>query len=152
MKVRWIMKERNRLNNKGFTLVEVLAVIVILVIIVSIAIPNISASLDRQSCTVTKNKADLIASAAQFYVSDNRAAINSKLNSINTKCKIPTDKLTTGGYITQDDLKDGNNETFSGSVVYDKNGEKYTFCFGSDNCSLNDTTCDSVSLECTTGE
>ena len=54
------MKKEKKLNNRGFTLIEVLAVIVILVIIVAIAIPNISASLDRQTCKTIVNKTKLI--------------------------------------------------------------------------------------------
>ena len=125
-------------------MIEVLAVIVILVIIVAIAIPNISASLDRQTCKTTENKAKLIESAAQFYVSDNRNNINNNLknNTPNdetddkTSCKIITNKLK-GNYINDDDLIDGNNQPFDGYVIYDKLNETYTFCFNNDSCNLN---------------
>lgn len=137
------MKKENKLNNRGFTLIEVLAVIVILVIIVAIAIPNISASLDRQTCKTTENKAKLIESAAQFYVSDNRNAVRDKLDG-KGRCKIDTDTLLNDGtkkYITKEDLIDGNNEEFYGYIVYDSSDETYTFCFDStkdSNCQLND--------------
>ena len=144
------MKKEKKLNNKGFTLIEVLAVIVILVIIVSIAIPNISASLDRQSCTIMENRAELIESAAQFYVSDNRGTIKTKLGT-GQKCKISTDQLKPE-YITADDLKDNDGNTFSGYIIYDITnaataGETYTFCINdldgntattaTDNCGIN---------------
>ena len=137
-----------KLNNRGFTLIEVLAVIVILVIIVAIAIPNISASLDRQTCKTTVNKAKLIESAAQFYVSDNRNNIIKNMGS-EDKCVITTKELEgkyfnsdeskweldndKKKYITADDLKDGNNEEMNGKVIYDKLTETYTFCFVSSN-------------------
>ena len=146
------MKKNKKLNNKGFTLIEVLAVIVILLIIVGIAIPNISASLDRQTCKTTENKAKLIESAAQFYVSDNRNKVNDNLDA-DRKCKIEievlegktfdiTDNIWKNDpdkekYINSDDLKDGNNQPFDGYVIYDKLNETYTFCFNNDSCNLN---------------
>ena len=39
--------EMRKLNNKGFTLIELLAVLVILVVIMSIAIPSITSSVER---------------------------------------------------------------------------------------------------------
>ena len=137
------MKKEIKLNNRGFTLIEVLAVIVILVIIVAIAIPNISASLDRQTCKTTENKAKLIESAAQFYVSDNRNTVIDQLDG-NGRCRIVTNKLKgieqdDKKYIINDDLIDGDNKPFSGYVVYNRNEETYTFCFDSekDFCDLN---------------
>ena len=143
------MKKEKKLNNKGFTLIEVLAVIVILVIIVSIAIPNISASLDRQSCTIMENRAELIESAAQFYVSDNRGTIKTKLGT-GQKCKISTDQLKPV-YITADDLKDNDGNTFSGYIIYDITnaataGETYTFCITGTNGCSGLTTCSVDSL------
>lgn len=132
-----------KINNRGFTLVEVLAVIVILVIIVSIAIPNISASLERQDCKITKNRAKLIESSAKFYVSDNRNMVNSKLNS-DQKCKIEISKLK-GKYLTEDDLKDKKNEdnVFADEeyVIYNASDESYNFCFINDNCTYNSDVC-----------
>ena len=131
-----------KINNRGFTLVEVLAVIVILAIIVSIAIPNISASLDRQDCKITKNKAKLIESSAKFYVSDNRNMVKSKLVT-NSKCKIEISKLKLGGkYLTDDDLKDANGDYVFAEddfVIYNANDESYNFCFNNDNCNYNNS-------------
>ena len=137
-------------------MIEVLAVIVILVIIVAIAIPNISASLDRQTCKTIVNKTKLIESAAQFYVSDYRNYIvnttlrknTSDTSDDNTACKITIDNLKSK-YITEDDLKDGNNKKIEGFVVYDNSDETYTFCFESANsCKENDTTICNTSLVC----
>lgn len=136
------MKKEKKLNSRGFTLIEVLAVIVILLIIVGIAIPNISASLDRQTCKTTEAKAKLIESAAQFYVSDNRNSIRSTLATLPAadaneikSCKINIDKISD---LTSDDKIDGNGNSIKGYVIY-KTDETYTFCFneGNDICSLN---------------
>ena len=61
-----------RLNNRGFTLVEVLAVIVILSILMAIMVPNVGKILEKNK---ENNYADLeksIISAAKIDVSDNR--------------------------------------------------------------------------------
>ena len=134
------MKKEKKLSNRGFTLIEVLAVIVILVIIVSIAIPNISASLDRQKCKTTNTKAKLIESAAQFYVSANRNSIRSTLATItedengNKSCKIDIDKISD---LTSDDKKDSDGNDIEGYVIY-KTDETYKFCFNNDICGYND--------------
>ena len=169
------MKKEKKLNNKGFTLIEVLAVIVILVIIVSIAIPNISASLDRQSKTIIENKGELVASAAQFYVSDNRGTKIKqalKLDNANTSddlelCKIDACVLkgqdidvtknckntfdqNNEKYITSDDLKDNDGNSFDGYVVYNVSEESYTFCFDGATASKYGITNDSSVCSTTT--
>jgi type IV pilus assembly protein PilA len=57
-----------KLNNKGFTLVELLAVIVILIIITAIAIPSISSSIERTNDSQRKAKEESILSAAELYI------------------------------------------------------------------------------------
>lgn len=104
-----------KLNNKGFTLIELLAVIVILIAIIGIAIPSITASLERNKNKVNESKQQIIISAAELCISDNRnlVAINS------STCYISLDLLTSKGYITGDDKKDAN-----GNVLSDNAGVK----------------------------
>ena len=64
-----------KLNNKGFTLVELLAVLVILVAIMSIAIPSISSSLERSKGKQEESKHKILESAAELYVTDHRNSI-----------------------------------------------------------------------------
>ena len=133
-------------NNKGFTLVEVLAVIVILAVIVSIALPNISAMLDRQSCKTTTNKAKLIETASEQFVATYR---NSITLDGNNKCKITIEKLSREGFITDDDASDsgitmgnmiavGSGGIVGDFIVYNKADETYTYCFHSESCKKND--------------
>ena len=73
-----------RLNNRGFTLIEVLAVIVILSILMAIMVPNVGKILEKNK---KDNYADLeksIISAAKIYVSDNRYEIQVDLDSCTT--------------------------------------------------------------------
>lgn len=64
-----------KLNNKGFTLVELLAVVVILVVIMTIALPNISSSIERNKKKQNEALEKVIISAAELYVSDNRNSL-----------------------------------------------------------------------------
>lgn len=56
-----------RLNRKGFTLIELMAVIAILIIIMGIALPNITSSIERSKNKQKNTKIELIKSAAELY-------------------------------------------------------------------------------------
>ena len=55
------------INNKGFTLVELLGVIVILSIIAAIAIPTVSTSLNKQKTKELEHKKEQIVSKVELY-------------------------------------------------------------------------------------
>ena len=57
------------MNNKGFTLVELLAVILILIGIASVSIFNISSSLNKNEKQKCAKQAELIQNAAKIYFS-----------------------------------------------------------------------------------
>ena len=105
-----------KLNNKGFTLVEILAVIVILGILTAITIPTVTTIIEKNTQDNIKNLEKTIISAAKMYISDNRYEIKLDSNttcsntiternikSINanqiTESKIPIQTLITTGYI-----------------------------------------------------
>ncbi|MGM0199084.1 type II secretion system protein [Enterococcus sp. DIV1314a] len=88
---------RNKLKkiwNKedGFTLVELLGVIVILGIILAIAIPAIGNIVDNATTNTEKNQAELVVDAAKMYVLDNG-------NTIPTSGEITSTELVTAGYL-----------------------------------------------------
>lgn len=60
------------LNNKGFTLVEVLAVVVILSILVAIMVPSVNYLIEENRENNYESLKKSIVSAARIYVSDNR--------------------------------------------------------------------------------
>ena len=93
------------LNNKGFTLVELLAVLVILIAISSIAIPTISSSLERSKDKQTKAKEKLLLSAAELYITDHRNAITAP----NETCYIEENDLITEKYIDKDEEENNTN-------------------------------------------
>lgn len=65
------------MKKKGFTLVELLAVIAILGIISIIAIPNVIKTMNRSTLKVMENQEMQVSTAAELYVAD---YCNRKLN------------------------------------------------------------------------
>lgn len=100
-----------KLNNKGFSLVELLAVLVILATILLIALPSISSSLNRSEEQDLENRKQIILSEAELKLSDDQ------LTTIRGGGKLTTDQLLTSGIITEDQSKD-------------KDGNKIDICIG----------------------
>ena len=92
-----------KLNNKGFTLVELLAVVVILVIIMTVALPNISSSIERSQNKQDAAMEKVIISAGELYVSKHKASIKNKLSTISS-CSISVQDLTSENYLSSEDV------------------------------------------------
>lgn len=104
-------------NNKGFTLVELLAVLVILTAIMTIAIPSISSSLERTNTKQDEKRKQLLVSAAELYVTDHKNAIYNRLGSQNS-CYIEISTLRREEYITDDATKDSNGDSWGGCIIF----------------------------------
>ena len=119
-----------KLNNKGFTLVELLAVIVILLAISMIAIPNITASLEKNKGKLSDSQKKIIVSSAELFISENKNSLSYYSSFMNGSCCLSTDTLKNNGYATSEDLKDANGNDITGFINYANN--KYEF---SDSCT-----------------
>lgn len=110
-----------KINKNGFTLIELLAVLVILSIIMTIAIPNITSSLERSKNKQKKAKEELIESAAELYVDSHQNTINSGCINITT--------LIDNKLLTREEVKDPTNENYTlcGCVAYDKTANSFTW-------------------------
>ncbi len=101
-----------RLNKRGFTLVELLSVIVILSVVVLIAtnavVPMMS-SAKKQVLATEANK--FMGAAKTLYVNDKATG---------TKCYTYTD-------IINSNLIEKNDETYTGSFLIEENNGKYTY-------------------------
>lgn len=106
-----------KLNNKGFTLVELLAVLVILIAIMGIAIPTISSSLERTKDKQNEARHKILESAAEQYVTDYKNAVYNKLGS-NENCFFYLNDLSE--YLSRDDMKDADGEDLNGYVIFTK--------------------------------
>ncbi len=107
------------MNNKGFTLVELLAVLIILTAIMGVAIPSISSSLERTKAKQNKAKEDMLLSYAEEYITDHKNAVYNTLNTnrIN-KCYITTDLLS--DYLPDGEIKNADGNDFNGYVLFTK--------------------------------
>ena len=94
------------LNRKGFTLVELLATIVILGVISAIAMVSIDGMLDEAAKTECENILLSIKSATKNYVSDKRFNLSSK------KVEIAVSKLVSDGYLS-DEITNPFNKKYS---------------------------------------
>lgn len=61
---------KNKMNNKGFSLVELIVVIAIMVILMAMLIPNVVGYINKATHTTEMNGASTVFSAAQTYATD----------------------------------------------------------------------------------
>lgn len=86
------------MNKKGFTLVEVLAVLILLSIIVIVVYPRIMEKVEEEENKINKAKLDLIYVAAKDYILENR----NSYNELGVKYCINLDDLNKTGKIAID--------------------------------------------------
>lgn len=103
-----------RLNRKGFTLVELLAVLVILIAIMAIAIPSISSSLERTKAKQNESRKKLLVSNAELYVTDHKNAIYNKLGT-NDSCYIQVGSLS--DYLTEEEMEDADGNPLNSKYI-----------------------------------
>ena len=111
--------EELRNREEGFTLVELLAVIVILGIIVAIAIPAVGNVIDRADKNATEAEDALVVDAARLYVTTNR-------EDKNFPKEIEVKTLIDEGYLDNRDNKTFA-ETDKVTVTKEENVYKYSF-------------------------
>ena len=78
------------MNNKGFTLVELLAVIVILTSMSLVAVASISSSLERRDVKECEEQIELAKNAAKIYFSLNDDACDFSLSDYSCEVSIST--------------------------------------------------------------
>ena len=108
-----------KLGKKGFTLVELLAVIVILIAITAIAIPTISSALERTKEKQNNQRKRILESAAEVFVSEHK-------NTFYATC-IKLSVLSNGGYVDEEALKDADGKNFVGYIDVDRESGKYIY-------------------------
>ncbi len=127
------------MKNNGYTLIELLAVIVILGIIMVIAVPVVSYLVNGNNDEYYSNMEKTIKTSGEDYFLDNREVLPKKVGNTST---VTIDTLTTKAYI--DKVKDENNDPCNGNVTVKKtstNKYEYVVClicndeYTSDNCN-----------------
>ena len=122
-----------RMDNRGFTLIEVLAVIVILGVIALITVPTITNVISKNKDDNYENLKKSIVSSAKVYMSDNRYSIELE-GSIDDSCKESSEnidvksvkgKLLNASSLTLKMLVDsGDLKTKNGNITDPKNDKK----------------------------
>lgn len=112
-----------KLNNKGFTLIEVLAVLVILIAIMTVAIPSISSSLERTKNKQNEARYEIIESATEQYVTDHKNAVYNNLGS-DIRCYIQIKDVTT---LTSEEMEDADGKQLGEHYVVFEKPSTYDF-------------------------
>lgn len=107
------------MSNKGFTLVELLAVLVILGFIAVIAIPSINSSMSRTREKQNAQRIELILSSARDYVVDHKNHIYQVVD-VGEACYIKIDDLINEGYLSEELIQNMKNDNFDGVIQYIK--------------------------------
>lgn len=111
-----------KLNNNGFTLVELLAVIVILLIIMGIAIPSITSALSRNEEKQINAKKDLIVSEVEIRLSKKDGFYRPLKEG---SCYLNIDKLLDLGWITESMAEDNDGNEIIVYVYYDTDANEF---------------------------
>lgn len=127
------------MNKKAFTLIELLAVIVVLGVIALLIFPNVDKTINETKEKSYARQISILEQAAKKYMKDN-------LNELPTdSCCVTIETLINSGYISAKDKDStGNyvvinpitNEPLTGSidVIYDEDYKQYEYNY-SENCS-----------------
>lgn len=110
------MKTKKKNKNKGFTLVELLAVVVILLAVSVMAISSISAAIERNKEKQNDAKKAVIVSYAKLYYEQHK-------NSLSGKNKILLSQLD----LAEKEKIDADNKPISGCVFFDNGGKNFRF-------------------------
>ena len=103
-----------KLNKKGFTLVELLAVVVLLLSISAIAISSISAAIERNKNKQNETKKEMLKSLAVTYYKEHK-------NSYQSNGIINFDVLKDAFNLDDDDFLDANGNDFGGCIQVTEN-------------------------------
>ena len=113
-------------HNKGFTLVELLAVVVILGIIITISIPAVSKWIEKSKMESKESQKNTLVMATESYAQANQKVLP---KGIGQKTKVSAEDLKNAKYL-KEDLVDADKNSCMNSYVeiykYDKSKYKYT--------------------------
>ncbi len=109
------------MNNKGFTLVELIAVLAVMLTILLIAIPSISSTIDRNKENLSSKSIDIIKAASEIYVSTYlKKDIKTSYN--NGTCYIKITDLINKDILSLDEIKESSKDNeIDKIIIYKEN-------------------------------
>ena len=118
------------MKNKAFTLVELMAIIIIIGVIATIAVPNVTNAIKISKQKSCEKQKEMIIDAAKRWATDNRIS--------NSNVSIET--LKTEGYIKNEDIKNPltkKNMTGEINITYNSTYNQYIYTYDdlSSDCS-----------------
>lgn len=125
-------------KNKGFTLVELMAVIVILAIIITIAVPSAITISHRIRLKMYNTKVTMLLDSAKLYGQDQPGKVVSSEGSCPSNGNVTVQNLIDAGYVKKDDQDNGkvidpvdNSEMNTYKIcIYKKNNRVYAKTIG----------------------
>lgn len=121
---------------KGFTLIELMAVIIILSMVLFIAIPTINSTIIHSKDSLSETQEKTIEKAAKEYVVTNYNQIDNKETNLDGKC-IKFETLYENGYLkgSKEDLKKSEALDRKGVFIsFDDSINQYKYEFKDEDC------------------
>lgn len=116
------------MNKKGYTLVEIIAVMVIIALIATIVIINFGTSIDKSNSKKEKAFVDDLEKAACVYIDLKENAVYKNTCYPSHSCSVSVSQLVTSGIISDDFIDPSTNnkvdQTLNISVTWDSEGTK----------------------------
>lgn len=118
-----------RLNNKGLTLIELIAAIAVMLIILLISVPSLSAIIERNKGVQDKKNIEILNSAVELYLDMYKTKINRYDDFTTGNCQMPISELKNKDLLESDFLDN------SYYIQYDTTNKQYNYTTtNSDSC------------------
>lgn len=129
------------MKDKGYTLVELLAVLIILGVIIMISVPAITGVINSSKEKSYDEQVKILENAARTYMSENSTLLPDNGSSFN----VTIDKLKESGLISDEEIKNPNfvsgstedkkkNQYFEGCIIVTNKNNKFTYIY-QDECN-----------------